>query len=38
MMWKAKNGKYECYNIDLVYIRKEQKVTSMFYWVNGDND
>ena len=38
MMWKAKNGKYECYNIDLVYIRKEQKVTSMFYWVNGDGE
>jgi|TARA_R100000084_G_scaffold21207_1_gene7262 transcriptional regulator with XRE-family HTH domain len=38
MMWRAKNGKYECYNIDLLYIRAEEKVTSMFYWVNGDND
>ena len=38
MMWKAKNGKYECYNIDLLYIRAEEKVTSMFYWVNGDTE
>jgi transcriptional regulator with XRE-family HTH domain len=38
MMWKAKNGKYECYNIDLLYIRAEEKVTSMFYWVNGDKE
>lgn len=38
MMWKAKNGKYECYNIDLLYIRAEERVTSMFYWVNGDTE
>jgi hypothetical protein len=38
MMWRAKNGKYECYNIDLLYIRAEEKVTSMFYWVNGDTE
>jgi len=36
MMWKAKNGQYKCYNIDLFYNRKKQKVTSLFYWVNGD--
>ena len=38
MMWKAKNGQYECYNIDLLYRRAEEKVTSMFYWVNGDKE
>jgi len=38
MMWKAKDGQYKCYNIDLVYVRAEEKVTSMFYWVNGDKD
>ena len=36
MMWKAKDGQYKCYNIDLLYRRAEEKVTSMFYWVNGD--
>ena len=36
MMWMAKDGQYKCYNIDLVYIRAEEKVTCMFYWVNGD--
>ena len=36
MMWRAKDGQYKCYNIDLLYRRAEEKVTSMFYWVNGD--
>jgi len=38
MMWMAKDGQYKCYNIDLMYNRKEEQVTSMFYWVNGDKD
>jgi hypothetical protein len=37
-MWMAKDGQYKCYNIDLMYDRKEEQVTSMFYWVNGDKD
>lgn len=38
MMWKSKNGKYECYNIDQVYSKEDQEVTAMFYWVNGNKD
>ena len=38
MMWKCKNGKYECYNIDQVYSKADQEVTAMFYWVNGNKD
>ena len=38
MMWKSKNGKYECYNIDQVYSKADQEVTAMFFWVNGDKD
>lgn len=38
MMWRAKDGQYKCYNIDLLYKRAEKKVTSMFYWVNGDTE
>ena len=38
MMWKAKDGQYKCYNIDLLYRRAEEKVTCMYYWVNGDTE
>jgi len=38
MMWMAKDGTYKCYNIDLMYDRKKEQATSMFYWVNGDTE
>tara|TARA_B000000475_G_scaffold249923_1_gene225895 strand:+ start:428 stop:1138 length:711 start_codon:yes stop_codon:yes gene_type:complete len=38
MMWMAKDGQYKCYNIDLLYKRAEEKVTCMYYWVNGDKE
>ena len=38
MMWKSKNGKYVCLNIDMYYSKKEESVTTLFYYVNGDNE
>lgn len=36
MMWRTKNGQYVCLNIDMMYDRKEETVTTLFYYVNGD--
>lgn len=36
MMMKAKNGSYKIFNIEAYYNKKEKKVRTYFYWVNGD--
>jgi len=38
MMWRSKSGQYVCLNINMMYDRKEETVTTLFYYVNGDNE
>lgn len=38
MMWRSKSGQYVCLNIDMMYDKKEESVTTLFYYVNGDNE
>ena len=38
MMWKNKNGQYLCFNIQMHYDRKAENITTLFYYVNGDDE
>ena len=38
MMWRNKSGQFVCLNIDMMYDRKEETVTTLFYFVNGDDE
>ena len=37
-MWRNKSGQFVCLNIDMMYDRKEETVTTLFYFVNGDDE
>ncbi len=36
ILWKAKDGVYKMYNIEVSFLRKEGLLRSYYYWVNGD--